>query len=215
MPRTLEILVTIKYALVALGAAISALGLALYYGLMSETRLADARLEEVARTQAALHAEIGYGGLIHNFDRYVLRGGANYRFAAIRNHEQALELLDHLAALLTDEEAAREIGTVRATLSAYRDNLEVAAAARERGRSAEEIDLLVAVDDTNAVHLLTSRIASTSDALREQRERLALEQRGVFTAVAICVTACFVLLSLVIRQAARSLTFTVAEAGPA
>lgn len=177
-------LIEVKLGLVAVGAAIAALGIATWFSLMTEVRIAESRLDEIAHLEAELHREIGFGGLIHNFKNYILRGAENYRVAALRNHRRASGLVSDLDALV-DAEAREYIATVRATLDAYRDSLDVAAAARARGLGPEDVDQMVKIDDSMAVHALGVRMRATNIALVDERDALRDAQLQVF--VALCI----------------------------
>jgi hypothetical protein len=196
--KTVQHLLDAKIGLVAVGAAIAALGIAVHFSLMSEVRLAESRIDEVAHLEAELHREIGYGGLIHNFKNYVLRGSENYRVAAMRDHRRASSLLDQLSEIV-DGVARADLDAVRVTLDAYRDNLDVAAAARARGRDAEEIDQLVKIDDSQAIHAIGVRMHATRLTLVDARDALREEQMQVFVALCVFLGAIIVIVTLITR----------------
>jgi hypothetical protein len=200
--RITKHLIDAKTGLVFVGGAIAALGIAIWFSLMTEVRMAESRIDEIAHLEAELHREIGYGGLIHNFKNYVLRGSENYRVSAERNHRRLGVILDELDGLV-DAEARPYLDVVRATFDAYRDNLDVAAAARIRGEPVTRIDQLVKIDDSLAVHALGVRVRATHLALANKRDELREAQLNVFVALCIFLAALLSLLMLM-AQGTRS-----------
>ena len=198
--------------LVAIGGAVAALGIAVWFSLMTDVRLADNHIDEVVHLEAELHREIGYGGLIHNFKNYVLRGAENYRTAAMRDHERVSGLLDQLDTLI-DGDARAYLATVRATLDAYRNNLDVAAAARARGLDAEGVDALVHIDDSMAIHALGVRMRESHLALIDQRDTLYDAQLQVFVALCIFLGAILAIIVLVTLGIARRIRDLEARVG--
>ena len=98
---------------------------------------------------------LGYGGGIHNFKNYVLRGREEYHAAASQDFNEALSRLEGLKGLAefsTQEQAA--IDDVRVTIDAYRRGLDKITELRTKDWRLEDIDLVVVVDDTAAISAL-------------------------------------------------------------
>ena len=117
-----------------------------------------------------LSREIGFGGLIHNFKNYVLRGDPAYADAADANARAAQDALDRLDAILQQPEAQRAIDLVRNTLHQYHENLGLAVAMRATQAEVVDLDVAVRIDDRgaleglNILYALTERIATTHTA---------------------------------------------------
>ncbi len=77
------------------------------------------RAELVAR----LLGEFGYGGAIHNFKNYVLRGTPKYRERFEGNFKKANHLLDELESLSTSGEEAQWAASLRKTLTKYHEGI--------------------------------------------------------------------------------------------
>lgn len=95
---------------------------------------------------------LGYGGAIHNFKNYVLRGDEKYQAAAESMFERAsasLVALSKADDLSDDEKAAVE--AISAVIKQYQGHLTVIEKLWKQGKSVEEIDETVAVDDSPAI----------------------------------------------------------------
>ena len=105
-----------------------------------------------AEQLAQLEQEIGYGGLIHDFKNYVLRGESNYfdsfltRLSSSQNY---LMIFNELANLTDDDKQAVEV--IGQTLNRYHEHILLAKLSRDKGRHAEQIDNEVRIDDSQAV----------------------------------------------------------------
>ncbi|WP_170235832.1 EAL domain-containing protein [Colwellia demingiae] len=105
-----------------------------------------------AEQLAQLEREIGYGGLIHDFKNYILRGEANYydsfliRLSSSQNY---LTMFNEIANLTDDEKQAVYI--IEQTLNRYHQHILIAKMSRDKGRHAEQIDEEVRIDDSQAV----------------------------------------------------------------
>lgn len=102
----------------------------------------------------ALRAAIGYGGMIHNFKNYVLRGDET---RALMVETQISEAKRALIAYTQDDTNAEEqaaLVDLRTMLNAYGQAIELATALREDGERPASIDERVRVDDTPAFRAL-------------------------------------------------------------
>lgn len=114
-----------------------------------------------------IRAYFGYGGLIHNFKNYVLRHSPEYGPTLRRQSRNLLTTIEayrgttpsiaELQALQQIEEVARE----------YTDNIPRIEAGIAAGLSAEEIDAIVRVDDSDALTAL-AELESLWTAKRDQ-----------------------------------------------
>ncbi len=103
----------------------------------------------------ALCAAIGYGGMIHNFKNYVLRGDETRALMAESQINEARRALTAYARDSTNLEEQAALVDLRAMLDAYGEAIKVATAMREKGESAATIDKRVRVDDQPAFLALT------------------------------------------------------------
>lgn len=115
----------------------------------------------------SLSAHLGYGGFIHNFKNYILRGQPSYAEAAAADLNAVASDLDVLDAELSDAELLAAVAQIRRTFDEYGDRLRRAIA--ERGTmTSEQIDALVKVDDAAALHALGLLSASAEMAMERQ-----------------------------------------------
>lgn len=116
----------------------------------------------------AFERNLGYAGLIHAFKNHVLRPeeGA-YRDAALRYFDAAMAELDVIEDLAREAEIPFDAETVRSTMVAYRENIDVVADAATRGLPPAEIDDLVRIDDGPATAALDAFLIATERSFRE------------------------------------------------
>ena len=105
-----------------------------------------------AEQLAQLEREIGYGGLIHDFKNYVLRGETHYfdsfltRLSTSQSYLTTFNDIENLTG--NDKQAVEIIGQ---TLNRYHQHILLAKRSRDIGRHAEQIDNEVRIDDSQAV----------------------------------------------------------------
>jgi len=117
---------------------------------------------------ASLVRTLGYGGAIHNFKNYVLRGDEKYRASAQAMFQRAHEVLSNLNAkqqLTSNEKAA--VAAILDVVEKYQTHLPTVRQLRKQSKSVEEIDEQVTVEDSVAINALL--------ALREGYEWSDLE----------------------------------------
>lgn len=106
---------------------------------------------EKARLLSEFRARLGYGGMIHSFKNYVLRGNVRYLRSA-QAHARALDvLLEKFSLIATspgETAAIEDIGTV---LTKYQESMAEAETLVALQKSPQAIDVTVRVDDSLAV----------------------------------------------------------------
>lgn len=111
----------------------------------------DAYQDNVAVRQTLLmeiKSTLGYGGTIHNFKNYVLRGSEKYQQRLQENFSKLDELLDryaNLPALLDTEKAA--LSSLTQVVHLYQSKLDVVKGMVADGKYPHEIDRSVKIDD--------------------------------------------------------------------
>jgi len=103
----------------------------------------------------ALRGAMGYGGMIHNFKNYILRGSIETKVAFKESVNLARNLLDEYKNYPMNNDELRAIDKISRVISAYVENLELIAASQGTNRSPESTDKMVKVDDGPAVTALT------------------------------------------------------------
>ncbi|GEM_PF-5890957 len=97
----------------------------------------------------------GYGGLIHQFKNYVIRGEEGYKEKFIRLHAKVQDSLDDYRSISNISEAeVEDLNTIGATFQQYSLFLPVIEQMRTEGRTINQIDQVIKVDDAPAVNAI-------------------------------------------------------------
>ncbi len=163
--------------------ALVLMGLAL--GYFSFTRFQAASMAWENHTQratlidthlAVLNRHIGYGGFIHNFKNYILRRDrTRYETAIERDIQGFRNELTSLEGALRTPADRRALEQVRATFEEYAAKYQLAKPLIDAGKSREEIDAVVKVNDDPALAalaFLTARGAERARAAEETANEL-------------------------------------------
>ncbi|MEQ9333810.1 PAS domain S-box protein [Thalassobaculum sp.] len=208
-----SIIAAIILCAVATGVALGAFGL--YLSDLSNRQhraWRDFAREEnlISNSVEALHFHLGYGGFIHNFKNFVLRGTAEYADRTQEHIAAARLELNHLRDALQNPELRAAIADIRAAVDGYEERLRLVLTERA-SMTAEQVDRNVRYDDTAAVRALgllstasTARIQEqfeAADELSRQINRLLGFGLLIFVLVAAVGTA---LVIMVIRLATLS-----------
>ncbi|ORU93638.1 MAG: hypothetical protein A6F70_06115 [Cycloclasticus sp. symbiont of Bathymodiolus heckerae] len=121
---------------------------------------------KVTETLLALNAHLGYGGMIHNFKNYVIRGDSKYLelfkhdVSHIHLNIKTLELLGASSQEVKNLDSLGLLKAIKLTVDDYEEQLEVAFSMYQTEELLADIDDTVKVDDKQALKAL--------EALREQ-----------------------------------------------
>ena len=117
-----------------------------------------------------LRNAIGYGGFIHNFKNFVLRGTVQYRELVWHDLNKATDSISRFRILdLTDQELGA-ISTIEKILADYASVFEIAITEVARGTPAIQIDTMVRVDDTEALRALNTLTMLAVDRGSQHRQ---------------------------------------------
>lgn len=102
-----------------------------------------------------MKGEAGYGGLIHDFKNYILRGDSNYLTSLQQKHTNILRTIRKYKRLknVTKEEK-KHLKTVQRVFDKYLLASDEIAQYKQEGLSILEIDEKVKIDDTKALETL-------------------------------------------------------------
>ncbi len=107
---------------------------------------------------------IGYGGLIHDYKNYVLRGDVKYRENFHAKHEAIIGIVTQLQGLAgVPRRDQGLIGTVLQVFEQYGGNFELVDTLRSLDTEISLIDQQVAIDDTVAVEAMAELATFASD----------------------------------------------------
>lgn len=169
-----------------------------------ESLVGDAML--VDHYSETLSRNIGYGGFIHNFKNYILRGDAKYANDASTNLQLSFQALDNLSEVSGDYIRTDQIDPIRSTLTQYAQAL-LEVQALEGTISVAELDQLARIDDTKALQSLIQLHETATRLLDEHLELNRAELASTkaylnysFLLVAVIALAAAFILNLVYRS---------------
>ena len=146
---------------------------------------------------SSIRGYLGYGGIIHNFKNYVLRGEEVYRERVVAQLTQFHAVLDEYLAEPLPEPERTALASIAATIAEYEAKLPAATKAAEEGWPTERTDALVRVDDSAAILALANleqiwrqnRAQSTERIISAVTKGQALIDVGFVSMFALVVVA--------------------------
>lgn len=120
-----------------------------------------------------IRAELGYGGMIHSFKNYVLRGDDKYYKKTVSSIQQTESMIGEYRELnptLGEKTALDDIGS---TLKDYKNKLLAVKKIIKKGRSPEQIDKLARVSDKHALRGLITLDHDIILQIDEKSKRLS------------------------------------------
>lgn len=150
----------------------------------------------------SIRLQMGYGGMIHNFKNYVLRGDEVFKKRTLENIQDINnKIIEYYQLQLSNDESAA-LSDIQQTLFKYKNNINTISKGHEGNLKAEEIDGLVKIDDKlalNGLLLLENinihKIELSSDNLTINID--ALSKINTFNAL-ILITLIIIVASLII-----------------
>ncbi|MEN8256407.1 MAG: methyl-accepting chemotaxis protein [Thermodesulfobacteriota bacterium] len=159
-----------------------------------------------------IKSQFGYGGFIHNFKNYVLRGQSKYIDRFKNNSsvmEKAIQQLKKISPSDHEQQAIRKIERVA---KAYSDNMKIAASLVAQGKTATEIDKTVKIDDSPAFEgfktITTSIVAGETNNSAAMQKTLSSLRITATIAIAILIIAIAAYLIMVRSVTLRLLQVT-------
>jgi methyl-accepting chemotaxis protein len=114
-------------------------------------------LNDVAKKAIILQIKtiIGYGGIIHNFKNYVIRGKDKYAKNVESKYQLLIKLIDEYKSLpnVTPRELTL-LDQLQKTFTKYENGMKNVVVAHENGESIKQLDKVVKVNDTPAIKAL-------------------------------------------------------------
>lgn len=179
--KTLSTLFIISMTFLGLSiATISYINLTKTTEIKSLWRLFDTQRNEKNKAIIGFQAEIGFNGMIHHFKNFILRQKQTEKYAVIHHIGGAKARLKFYENLPHNQVEANALSTINNMLVKYNAALEVVSDLIDKGKTAEEIDDIVKINDTpfiNALQLLKSKNALI-DPDNQYQLYLLLKLRG-------------------------------------
>jgi len=109
---------------------------------------------------------IGYGGFIHNFKNYVLRGKEKYKIKAQKEYKKLLNLIAEYKKLGVTPEELELLNTIQNTFNQYYNGMIKIENAINKNIPLKQLDKIVKVNDAPAIkafNILTNDLVKLSD----------------------------------------------------
>ena len=103
---------------------------------------------------------VGYGGLIHNFKNYVLRGKPKYAKRVNQYYHQLIALIHQYKALGANPEETKYLDAIEMTFTKYYNGLPKVVEAFNNGMSIKQLDKVVKVNDSLALKAFKDLLGS-------------------------------------------------------
>ncbi len=102
-----------------------------------------------------LKEAVGYGGFIHNFKNYVIRGKNKYSDRIAEKYKKIVKLINEYKNLKYVSKREKELlNIIKSVFHEYESGLPAVVSANENGLSVRDLDKIVQVNDTPAVNAL-------------------------------------------------------------
>ncbi|GAB6073441.1 hypothetical protein JCM15786_00980 [Nautilia lithotrophica] len=95
---------------------------------------------------------VGYGGLIHNFKNYVLRGKEKYEAKVNKFYDQLINEINEYKKLNISDEEKEQLQKIYDVFTKYHNGLPKVVEAYNEGMSIKELDKIVKVNDSPAIN---------------------------------------------------------------
>ncbi|MCP5093845.1 MAG: methyl-accepting chemotaxis protein [Gammaproteobacteria bacterium] len=166
---------------------------------------------QVTKTEilSRIRSALGYGNMIHQFKNYVLRQDEP-RIKKIRKGVAAArkEFAAYRSLGVTSVEA-KALDAIEGVVAAYDSNLDNAARLAKQGKTPEEIDRVVKIDDGPALKGMTRLIAEIAVQNRKGRQILTRSIANVKLLAAIIMAVAIVVMGLLIALSIWALNFRI------
>ncbi|GGG62894.1 hypothetical protein GCM10011415_06620 [Salipiger pallidus] len=133
--------------------------------------------DPVLQLQGALLAELGYGGFIHDFKTYVLRGGRSTLDSLERRQSAIVTILDKLRAELPGKDDAEALDTIETSIKAYVKMATRAKRMHAARTPPEDIDANIATDPAPLLAALDRVVGPIGERGSTQKLLLMIELR--------------------------------------
>lgn len=152
--------------------------------------------EDVPRQASLMEmkSQFGYGGFIHNFKNYVIRGNQKYVARFEENRKKLTQAIEDFKALQIDKDEEKAIADIESVAQQYVDNIKEVTRLLAEGKTVTEIDAGVKVNDAPAFAAFTA-IEERFQALQEMETRSmgsTLKVSRIFIAASVVVVIAFI-----------------------
>lgn len=151
-----------------------------------------------------LHFSFGYGGGIHNFKNYVLRGFDEYRNQSEKNLLKSLKLIGQIKAIeKVESKELKAFSDIENTIKEYLKKLPVARDLISKKTLISYIDKQVKVDDTKAIlglKFLEQRLESKNKIFLKRQERITKTTFATYVISLLLSIVCYLYVSRLTKK---------------
>ena len=113
---------------------------------------------------ATLHEEMGFGGVIHHFKSYILRGKTEDSNEFFLHAQRSLDLLSLYETEGIFASERESLALIRESVGRYSDAIKVAISLKKSGKTVADIDAVVKIDDGPTIQAL-QHLAQTTERI--------------------------------------------------
>jgi methyl-accepting chemotaxis protein len=140
---------------------------------------------ERQRLLADIQNQFGYGGFIHNFKNFILRGQQKYIVRFNKNTTAMNDAIARLAAMALDDSEQQALDHIRAVADRYIKAIGTATELAAAGKTPSEIDRVVKIDDSPAFEAFKVIQARLDEMESSSQKAMQSALRGLAITVAL------------------------------
>ena len=164
----------------------------------------QSRAGQISKTEllANLREAMGYGNMIHQFKNFVLRQDEPRIQKVIDAAMRARKIIAEYRALGVNEVEDKSLKGIESVLNSYANNIKIAANYARAGKTPEQIDKVVKIDDKPAIHGMAVLIPEIAAQNRASRQKLT-------AALDLVKTLSLVIMAMVAVSASLLIAFSI------
>jgi len=163
--KQVGLIFSLAFALIGLMSVISIIIIESNVSLVRDSwRTYQIDRSDKAKLTSTLQAELGYGGVIHQFKNFILRAKPKYFESAKAKLIETNATIEQFNSLVLTESEQISLENIQITFDRYQKQLNLAKEAFSQGKTSQQVDKLVYVDDGLAIRGLETLIEEQNKA---------------------------------------------------
>ncbi len=142
---------------------------------------------------AEVKSQFGYGGFIHNFKNYVLRGQDKYVEKFKKNETFLFKALEDLERIVDSPEEKEATENIRTVATKYKNAIDTAVRLVAEGKTISEIDKTIKINDTpafEAFKIITEKSTALEINKKDEMQKI-LKRLSIFLVLLVLTTIVF------------------------
>lgn len=176
-----------------------------------DSYITDAEIREELLTD--IKQQFGYGGIIHNFKNFVLRGQPKFIDSITANRETMLKDIKRYKTFPLSQEEVRALDVIESVLGLYSSNTALVKNMRANGATPSEIDSAVKINDApafKAFTTLTKHVTAISEADHHDI-RMASRLQFIFLVISFISLTAVIILAVFIQRSQTSMIVSLSR----